>query len=90
MPPLTYYVVQGFKQVEGAIVAVEPKIAPGAASAKALAKILAFTHVGIIAWSKTGSPDIGKWGPPEIIASFGTIPPEFEAGGRSRMMPNLG
>jgi hypothetical protein len=60
MPTLTYYVVQGFKQVQGAIVAVEPKIAPGAASAKALAELLALTHVGVIGWSKTGDADLGK------------------------------
>jgi hypothetical protein len=87
MPLLTYYVVQSFQTVDGAVVALEPKAAPGAASARALAELLAITHVGVIAWSKTGKPDLGEWNSPEIIFQTGTIPPEFEPVGLSNAEP---
>lgn len=38
-------------------------------------------HVGVIAWSRTGNPDLGDWGPPEVLVRTGIIPDEFEAGG---------
>ena len=81
MPTQTYYVVQAFKQEDGAIVPVKPNAAPGEASARALAQMLAVSYVGVIAWSRTGDPDLGEWGPPETIFSTGLIPDEFEAGG---------
>ncbi len=61
---------------DGGIVPVEPKACPSAASAR-----LAQTHVGVIAWSRTGDPDLGDWGPPEVLVRTGVIPDEFEAGG---------
>jgi hypothetical protein len=42
---------------------------------------IAQTHVGVIAWSRTGDPDLGDWGPPEVLVRTGVIPDEFEAGG---------
>jgi hypothetical protein len=39
---------------------------------------LALTHAGVIAWSRTGDPDLGDWGP---LVRTGVIPDEFEAGG---------
>ena len=81
MPPHTHHVVQAFEQREGGIVPVEPKACPSAASARALAARLAQSHVGVIAWSRTGDPDLGDWGPPEVLVRAGVIPDEFEAGG---------
>ena len=49
MPTQTYYVVQAFKEEDGATVAVKPNAAPGEASARALAQMLAVSHVGVIA-----------------------------------------
>ena len=54
---------------------------PSEASARELAGRLAQTHVGVIAWSRTGDPDLGDWGPPEVLVWTGVIPDEFEAGG---------
>jgi len=73
--------VQAFKEEDGATVAVKPTAAPGEASARALAKMLAVSHVGVLAWSRRGDPDLGEWGPPEIIFKVGLIPDQFEAGG---------
>src|ERR1700730_12647846 len=81
MPSHTLHVVQAFEERDGGIVPVEPKACPSAASARALAARLAQTHVGVIAWSRTGNPDLGDWGPPEILVRTGVIPDEFEAGG---------
>ena len=81
MPSQTLHVVQAFEERDGGIVPVEPKACPSAASARALAARLAQTHVGVIAWSRTGNPDLGDWGPPDVLVRTGVIPDEFEAGG---------
>jgi hypothetical protein len=81
MPPHTLHVVQAFEQQDGGIVPAEPKACPSAASARALAGRLTQTSVGVIAWSRTGDPDLGEWGPPEVLVRSGNIPDEFEAGG---------
>jgi len=63
------------------LVPLERKACPSAASARALAGRLAQTHVGVIAWSRTGDPELGDWGPPVVLVRTGVIPDEFEAGG---------
>jgi hypothetical protein len=60
---------------------VQPKVCPSAGSARALAARLAQSHVGVIAWSRMGDPDLGEWGPPEVLVRTGVIPDEYEAGG---------
>jgi hypothetical protein len=77
----TLHVVQAFEERDGAIVPVQPKVCPSAGSARALAARLAQTHVGVIAWSRTGDPDLGDWDPPEVLVRTGVIPDEYEAGG---------
>jgi hypothetical protein len=77
----TLHVVQAFEERDGGIVPVQPKVCPSAGSARALAARLAPTHAGVIAWSRTGDPDLGEWGPPEVLVRTGTIPDEYEAGG---------
>ena len=69
----TLHVVQAFEESDGGIVPIQPKVCPSAGSARALAARLAQNHVGVIAWSRTGDPELGDWGPPEVD--------EFEAGG---------
>jgi hypothetical protein len=75
----TLYVVEAFEERDGGVVPIEPKACPSEASARELAGRLAQTHVG--AWSRTGDPDLGDWGPPEVLVRTGVIPDEFEAGG---------
>jgi hypothetical protein len=81
MPSHTLHVVQAFELRDGGVVPLQPKPCPSAASARALAGRLAQTNVGVIAWSRTGDPDLGDWGPPEVLVRTGVIPDEFEAGG---------
>lgn len=77
----TLYVVEAFEERDGGVVPAEPKACPSATAARQLADRLAQTHVGVIAWSRTGDPDLGDWGPPEVLVRIGVIPDEFEAGG---------
>src|SRR3977135_407649 len=81
MPSHFLHVVQAFEEREGAIVPLQPEVCPSAGSARALAARLAQNHVGVIAWSRSGDPDLGEWGPPEVLARTGVIPDEYEAGG---------
>lgn len=81
MPSVTIHVVQAFEQHEDGIVAAEPKTCPSAGSARALAARLASNHVGVIAWSRTGDPELGDWEPAVELVRTGTIPDEFEASG---------
>jgi hypothetical protein len=73
MSSRTLHVVQAFEARDGGVVPVEPKACRSAASARALAGRLAQTHLGVIAWSRAGDPDLGDWGPPKFwygLASF--------------------
>ena len=80
MPSHTLHVVQAFEQRDDGVVAVEPKSCPSAGSARALAARLALTHAGVIAWSRTGEPELGDWGPAVELVRTGTIHDEFDAG----------
>jgi hypothetical protein len=64
------------------VLPVEPKVCPSATSARALSARLAQAHVGVIAWSRTGDPDLDDWGAPEVMVRTGVIPDELEQAGR--------
>ena len=80
MASVTIHVVQAFEQRDDGVMATEPKSCPSAGSARALAGRLARTHAGVIAWSRTGEPELGDWGPAVELVRSGTIPEEFDAG----------
>jgi hypothetical protein len=81
MASVTIHVVQAFAQQDDGIVATEPKACPSAGAARALAARLAQTHVGVIAWSRTGEPELGDWQPAIELVRSGTIPDEFDTSG---------
>ena len=81
MAAVTIHVVQAFEQREDGIVASDPRACPSAGSARTLAAQLARTHVGVIAWSRTGEPELGDWQPAVELVRTGTIPDEFETSG---------
>jgi len=31
-------------------------------------------HTGVIAWSREANPDVGEFGPPEVLAVYGDVP----------------
>ena len=80
MASVTIHVVQAFEQRGDGVMAAEPKSCPSAGAARALAARLALTHAGVIAWSRTGEPELGDWGPAVELMRAGTIPDEFDAG----------
>lgn len=43
-------------------------------TARRQARLLKDTHAGVIAWSREAQPDIGEFGPPEILAAYGEVP----------------
>jgi hypothetical protein len=81
MASVTIHVVQAFTQQEEGIVAGEPKSCPSAGAARSLAARLAQTHVGVIAWSRTGEPELGDWQPAVELVRTGKIPDEFDTSG---------
>jgi hypothetical protein len=78
---VTVHVVQAFTQMDEGIAPAEPRACPSASYARSLAARLASTSTGVIAWSRTGDPELGEWQPAVVLARIGTIPDEFEAGG---------
>ncbi|MDJ1158191.1 hypothetical protein QNA08_08090 [Chelatococcus sp. SYSU_G07232] len=72
---MTFFVVLPFaKDAGGNLVPGEPQEARDAAQAQRHAHELALTHGGAIAFSRTGDPQLGSWGAPEIIAREGDVP----------------
>jgi len=77
----TSHIVQAFAEQDGGLLAAEPKACPSAAFARSLVARLAESHAGVIAWSRTGNPELGDWEPAVVLVRTGLIPEEFEAGG---------
>ena len=42
--------------------------------AKRQARMLKDQHTGVIAWSREAQPDIGEFGPPDILVVYGEVP----------------
>lgn len=82
--PATIHVVVAFKRLdddEDTIAAEPPQQMPTAAQATQRAKMLATTHAGAIAWSRTLDSDTGDYGEPVILVRLGTIPDWFDETG---------
>ena len=54
--------------------AFEPREMRDAEQARQQAFFLKGSHAGVIAWSREARPDIGEFGPPEILAVYGDVP----------------
>lgn len=54
--------------------AFEPREMRDEQQAKTQAAMLKSQHAGVIAWSRQADPDVGEFGPPEIIAQYGDVP----------------
>jgi hypothetical protein len=42
--------------------------------AKRQARMIKDQHTGVIAWAREAQPDIGEFGPPEILVVYGEVP----------------
>lgn len=54
--------------------AFEPREYQSEQRAKIEAGSLVNTYPAVIAWSREARPDIGEYGPPEVLLSFGPVP----------------
>ena len=76
---ITYYVVIPFVRTEdGELVAEEPREMQSKAQAEATALALASSKAGVIAFSRTGDPDVGEFEPAVIIRRYGETPEDLD------------
>jgi hypothetical protein len=79
MPAITYYVVHAFDlDEEGNPVARQAQQATSSDQAKRMALALTREASGVVAFSRTGDPDIGEYGEPTIIHQSGVVPDQLE------------
>jgi hypothetical protein len=91
MAPPTPYIVQAFEERGGGIVVpVQPKVCPSAGSARALGARLAPTHAGVIAWSRTGAPDLGSRSTCVKPSQHAAFPASGARGGENELVRRAG
>ena len=75
----TYYVVLSFIETdEGDLIAEEPREAQSRGQAEAAARLLKGQKAGVIAFSRTGNPDVGEFQPAVEIVRYGRVPDDLE------------
>ena len=73
--PVTYYVALPFVQnEEGELVPGEAQDRQSASAAESLARKMAETSAGAVAFSRTGEPASGEFEDAVVIRSFGEVP----------------
>ena len=73
--PVTYYVALPFvRNEEGELVPGEAQDRQSAGAAESLAKKLALTSAGAVAFSRTGEPGTGEFEDAVLIRTFGEVP----------------
>lgn len=74
---VTYYVIQSFSATEDGPWPDEAVEAPNATAARARARELSVTKVGVVAFSRTGDPTTGEFDDAVILCQFGEVPDNF-------------
>ena len=73
--PVTYYVALPFiRNEEGELVPGEAQDRQSAGAAESLARKLALTSAGAVAFSRTGEPATGDFADAVVIRTFGEVP----------------
>ena len=73
--PVTYYVALPFvRNEEGELVPGEAQDRQSASAAESLARKMAETSAGAVAFSRTGEPVSGEFEDAVVIRSFGEVP----------------
>ena len=73
--PVTYYVALPFvRNEEGELVPGEAQDRQSASAAESLARRMAETAAGAVAFSRTGEPATGKFDDAVVIRTFGEVP----------------
>ena len=76
IPPAKLIVVMAFEDDGdgGLRPAFEPREYQSENRAKTEAGSLVNTYPAVVAWSREARPDIGEYGEPEVLFSFGPVP----------------
>jgi hypothetical protein len=76
---VTYYVALPFLKTEDGIAAGQAQEMPSAAAAIRRAELMSRDPVnaGAVAFRRTGNPDIGEFGEPTVLKSFGEVQNEL-------------
>ena len=75
---VTYFVVQSFQRGnKGMLIPDAPRQARDLAHCERLAMTLAKERASVIAFSRSGDPDVGAWDDAVIIAQYGEDPAEM-------------
>ena len=75
MSNVTYYVAMGFIRDEtGELVALDPVEAQSSSQAVSRARSLAATKAGVVAFSRTGDPNIGEFADAVVLFQAGEVP----------------
>ena len=74
--PERIIVVAAFDRDENGelVPAFDPRMVGSEGQAKMEAKELSAKHAGVIAWSRSANPDLGEYGEPTVLASYGDVP----------------
>jgi hypothetical protein len=76
---MTYFVALPFVRVEGGLAPGDAFECPYAAAAIRRAEVLASkeTNAGAVAFSRTGSPELGEFEDAVILMTFGDVPDDL-------------
>lgn len=84
MAAVTYFVALRFvRNEEGELVAGEAQDRQTASAAESVARRMAATVAGAVAFSRTGDPATGEFEDAVVIRSFGEVPPLDELMGHA-------
>lgn len=74
---ITYYVVQSWQEGrKGVLIPDDAMEAPSEYAALSRARMLAMGKPAVIAFSRTGDPDLGVWEDAVILCQHGIVPVE--------------
>ncbi len=75
---VTYFVVQSFQRGnKGMLIPEPPREARDKGHCERMARALAERSASVIAFSRSGDPDVGAWDDAVIIAQYGEDPAEL-------------
>lgn len=79
---MTYFVALPFLRVEGGLAPGEAVECPHAAAAIRRAEVMSSKepNAGAVAFSRSGSPELGEFEEAVILGTFGDVPDEFQFG----------
>lgn len=78
MARTTYYVALPFVRSEDGSLAAEAGLeCPNPNAAIGRARTMARDKAGAVAFSRSGDPELGEFGPAEVLARFGEVPEDM-------------